>query len=158
MVDNAEGPNEEPEEEPRVFGVDFETSQARFTHRRFVELIAASSAALGVTLAGCAPPSATPSVSPPSSSTPDPNATPEFGTVPPDAHGEELQVDGVTMWAKCGAVIPATAICTCNCVTGSQVCACDSVCSCDSHTTCTCVGVCSCAGDTGGGSHYWHPN
>lgn len=152
MGDETETPDRVPEEEPEVFGVDFETHQARFTHRRFVELIAASSAALGVTLASCAPPSASPSVSPSTSSTPDPNATPEFGTVPPDTYGEELQVDGVTMWAKCGAAIPATAICTCNCVTGSQVC------SCDSHTTCTCDTVCSCAGDTGGGSHYWHPN
>jgi hypothetical protein len=162
VVDNPEVPNEEPEEEPRVFGVDFETNQARFTHRRFVELIAASSAALGVTLAGCSPPGASPSPTPlptpPPTSSPDASATPEFGTVPPGIEGEELQVDGITMWAKCGTYIPAGTLCMCNCVTGSQACTCDSVCSCNSHTTCTCVGVCSCAGDTGGGSHYWYPN
>lgn len=38
----------------------------------------------------------------------------------------------------CGASIPAGAVCTCNCVTGS---------------------ICICVGDTGprGGQHYWHP-
>ena len=44
----------------------------------------------------------------------------------------------VTYTLPCGSPLPAGAVCTCNCVSGSG---------------CSCVGHSS-----GGGSHYWHPN
>ena len=141
MGDKAQASGRKSREEPLVFGVDFETDKARFRHRRFVELITAS-AALGIAVSGCAPP--TPSASPTPTPSPSPTEPANLGTIPPGVTGAELQVDGVTQWIQCGAAIPANSVCTCNCVTGTQV--------------CSCVGVCSCAGDTGGGSHYWYPN
>jgi hypothetical protein len=59
----------------------------------------------------------------------------------------------VTYTLPCGAAVPAGAVCTCNCVTGSA-------CSCVGHSVCSCVGYspCSCVGHSSGGSHYWYPN
>jgi hypothetical protein len=70
------------------------------------------------------------------------------GTVPPGYSGINYTVDGQTYTMKCGAPLPAGAVCTCNCVTVPS------------------PGSCSCDGDTGGGGggcdgqgpyHYWHP-
>jgi WD40 repeat protein len=55
--------------------------------------------------------------------------------------GKNAAGEAVTYTLPCGSPIPAGAVCTCNCVSGS---------------------ACSCVGDTrpsgSGGSHYWHPN
>ena len=55
----------------------------------------------------------------------------------------------VTYTLPCGAVIPAGAVCTCNCVAGTGMSCVD---------VCTCVGnICNCVGHTVS-HHYWHPN
>lgn len=69
------------------------------------------------------------------------------GTVPPGFTGMNYTLDGKTYTNKCGAPLPAGAVCTCNCV--------------------TVPGACGCDGDTGGGGgscptkgpggHYWYP-
>ena len=72
-----------------------------------------------------------------------------------DAEGREYSIDvegeNVTYTLPCGSPLPAGAVCTCDCVSGSG-------CACVGHTTCSCVGdVCSCVSHSGG-SHYWYPN
>jgi hypothetical protein len=155
--DEAEREVQAAEAKPQVFSVDFDTREARLTRRRFVDLIAASGAALGIAVAGCSQPGAgSMSASPSPTPAPTPTRVPGhdpwmsyLGTVPPGESGSQYIVDGAPEWAACG-VTPFydeslyTVSCLCDCVsTSGQTCTCNTVCSCDSHS---------------GTDVYWYPN
>lgn len=153
--DKAQTDDQAREGEPQVFGVDFDTREARLTRSRFVDLIATSGAALGIAVAGCSLPGAgSVSASPSPTTAPTPtrvrgqmHPASYLGTVPPGRSGSQYIVDGAPEWVGCG-VVPKDYLmndCICDCVSASgQTCTCNTVCSCDSHTS--------------GGGVYWYPN
>jgi WD40 repeat protein len=69
---------------------------------------------------------------------------------------EEANGIAASYTVPCGSVIPAEAVCTCNCVAG------DGECVCVGHSACNCVGHsfgnCTCNSYSSGSTHYWHPN